>query len=155
MFSQPVACPGCDAHFLSPACLAEHLSLPETLCSLLSTDRIPMLISHSLFQHPGEHITGHYHPNLGYIFGKAETLMDKLQKDNYKEHQRHAPQYPFQDEGEWELAKFLSAHLTQMAINQFLKLKWVHHGKFYLCCTHISSSNFKPGQDLHSPLLSS
>ena len=98
---------------------------------------------------------GRYHPNSGYIFGKADTLMDKLQKDGYEEHRRHAPQYPFQDEGEWELAKFLSAHLTQTAINQFLKLKWVRHGKVYLCCAHISSSSSRPGQDLHSPLQSS
>ncbi|KAG2086399.1 hypothetical protein BD769DRAFT_1373672, partial [Suillus cothurnatus] len=33
--------------------------------------------------------------------------------------------YPFHDEGEWELGKFLVENLTQMQITKFLKLKWV------------------------------
>ncbi|KAI6106049.1 hypothetical protein EDD16DRAFT_1746620 [Pisolithus croceorrhizus] len=50
--------------------------------------------------------------------------MDKLRKDEYKDHHMHVPHYPFQDEGEWELAKFLTTHLTQTEITHFLKLKW-------------------------------
>jgi hypothetical protein len=81
--------------------------------------------------------------------------MDKLQKDQYEEHRRYVPQYPFQDEGEWELAKFLSTHLTQTAINQFLKLKWVRHDKVYfLFRVHASSSSSRPDQDHHSHLQS-
>ncbi|KAF9219017.1 hypothetical protein BS17DRAFT_804598 [Gyrodon lividus] len=32
--------------------------------------------------------------------------------------------YPFQDDGEWDLGKFLAKHLTLSAINEFLQLKW-------------------------------
>ncbi|KAF8432114.1 hypothetical protein L210DRAFT_3650606 [Boletus edulis BED1] len=32
--------------------------------------------------------------------------------------------YPFQDEGEWELAKFLALNLKKSQVSQFLKLKW-------------------------------
>ncbi|KAG2087600.1 uncharacterized protein F5147DRAFT_781249 [Suillus discolor] len=34
--------------------------------------------------------------------------------------------YPFHDEGEWEMAKFLVENLTQAQIDKFLKLKWFH-----------------------------
>ncbi|KAI6022658.1 hypothetical protein EDC04DRAFT_2936511 [Pisolithus marmoratus] len=50
--------------------------------------------------------------------------MNRLQKDKYEDHHTHVPYYPFQDEGEWELAKFLTTHLTQTEITHFLKLKW-------------------------------
>ncbi|KIM58745.1 hypothetical protein SCLCIDRAFT_127619, partial [Scleroderma citrinum Foug A] len=33
--------------------------------------------------------------------------------------------YPFADEGEWELAKFLALNLNKTQVSQFLKLRWV------------------------------
>ena len=35
------------------------------------------------------------------------------------------PYFPFVDRDEWELGKFLHAHLTQTQVNDFLKLRWV------------------------------
>lgn len=60
--------------------------------------------------------------------------MDKMRKDAYEDHRAQVPFYPFRDEGEWELAKFLSAHLNQSEINQFLKSKWV-------CCDRFSGDH--------------
>ena len=94
-------------------------------CTLLSMDRIPTSVPPAFFQRPGETLTGQYHPKSSYIFGEAETLLDKLRNDEYEDHRTHNPHYPFQDEGEWELAKFLATCLTQAEITQFLKLKWV------------------------------
>ncbi|KAG1840202.1 hypothetical protein DFJ58DRAFT_845463 [Suillus subalutaceus] len=34
------------------------------------------------------------------------------------------PYYPFPDEGEWELGRFLAKNLTQTQITKFLKLRW-------------------------------
>lgn len=84
-----------------------------------------MSIPPAFSRRPGESVTGQYHPTSGYLFGRGETLLDKLRKDPYEGHRKLVPYYPFQDEGEWELAKFLSTHLTQAEMNEFLRLKWV------------------------------
>ncbi|KIJ18778.1 hypothetical protein PAXINDRAFT_38007, partial [Paxillus involutus ATCC 200175] len=65
-----------------------------------------------------------YHPTSGYIYGKGETLLDKMQADIHERRREHVVHYPFADEGEWELGKFLLQHLPQAAIKDFLKLKW-------------------------------
>ncbi|KIK77380.1 hypothetical protein PAXRUDRAFT_167045, partial [Paxillus rubicundulus Ve08.2h10] len=47
-----------------------------------------------------------------------------MKTNQHKRHQEHVVYYPFADEGEWDLGKFLTKNLTQTAINEFLRLKW-------------------------------
>ncbi|KAG1834896.1 hypothetical protein EV424DRAFT_1468487 [Suillus variegatus] len=48
-----------------------------------------------------------------------------MENDQYAYRPRHAPFYPFQDQAEFDLAKFICEHLTQSDMEQFLKLEWV------------------------------
>jgi len=52
-------------------------------------------------------------------------MLDKLEDDEYAYRHKENPYYPFHDEGEWQLGKFLVENLTQTQIDKFLKLKWV------------------------------
>ncbi|KAG1720172.1 hypothetical protein EDB19DRAFT_1965769 [Suillus lakei] len=51
-------------------------------------------------------------------------MFDKLEDDEHAYRRKANPYYPFHDEGEWQLGKFLVEHLTQTQIDKFLKLKW-------------------------------
>ena len=80
-------------------------------------------------------VRGEYHPTSGFVSPeKGETLLDRLKAYEYERHRTNVPYYPFQDEGEWDLAKFLTLNLMKSQISQFLKLKWV---------CDLSLSNFK------------
>lgn len=118
-------CPDCDVTFRSPAALASHLNDSQNQCSF-DTSNIRSPVPPAFYSHPREEVTGRYHPTSGYIYGKGDTLLETLRADEHERRREHAMYYPFADEGEWELAKFLAGHLTQTAINKFLHLKWVH-----------------------------
>ncbi|KAG1717844.1 hypothetical protein EDB19DRAFT_1863760 [Suillus lakei] len=51
-------------------------------------------------------------------------MLDRLQDDPYAYRRKINHYYPFHDEGEWELGKFLVENLTQTQMIKFLKLKW-------------------------------
>ncbi|KAG1739646.1 hypothetical protein EDD22DRAFT_851927 [Suillus occidentalis] len=51
-------------------------------------------------------------------------MLDRLEDDEYSYRRKINRHYPFQDEGEWELGKFLVENLTQTQMIKFLKLKW-------------------------------
>ncbi|KAG1848760.1 hypothetical protein DFJ58DRAFT_729794 [Suillus subalutaceus] len=51
-------------------------------------------------------------------------MLDKLEDDQYAYRRKINPYYPFPDEGEWELGRFLVENLTQTQIMKFLKLRW-------------------------------
>ena len=53
-------------------------------------------------------------------------MLDRLEDDQYSYRRKINRYYPFQDEGEWELGKFLVENLTQTQMIKFLKLKWVN-----------------------------
>jgi len=79
--------------------------------------------------------TGRYHPTSGYIYGVGKNLFDQLDDNEYADQRKENPYYPFMDEGEWELGKFLVENLNQTQINKFLKLKWV--------CTHSEAQSLQ------------
>jgi hypothetical protein len=54
-------------------------------------------------------------------------MLDKLEDDEHAYRRKVNPYYPFPDEGEWQLGKFLVENLTQTQIDKFLKLKWVNY----------------------------
>ncbi|KAG1816509.1 uncharacterized protein BJ212DRAFT_1271648 [Suillus subaureus] len=70
-------------------------------------------------------VTGICHSQSGYVYGIGRNMLDKLEDDQYAHQWNISPYYPFHDEGEWELGKFLVENLTQTQITKFLKLKWV------------------------------
>ncbi|KAG0700279.1 hypothetical protein DFH29DRAFT_990481 [Suillus ampliporus] len=51
-------------------------------------------------------------------------MLDRLEDDSYAYRRKINHYYPFHDEGEWELGKFLVENLTQTQMIKFLKLKW-------------------------------
>ncbi|KAG2140491.1 uncharacterized protein EDB93DRAFT_1241855 [Suillus bovinus] len=51
-------------------------------------------------------------------------MLDKLEDDQFVHWWSINPYYPFTDQGEWELGKFLVENLNQTQIMKFLKLKW-------------------------------
>ncbi|KAG0693787.1 hypothetical protein DFH29DRAFT_985410 [Suillus ampliporus] len=70
--------------------------------------------------------TGTCHPQSGYVFGVGKNMLDRLEDDPYVYRWKINHYYPFHDEGEWELGKFLVENLTQTQMIKFLKLKWVN-----------------------------
>lgn len=48
-----------------------------------------------------------------------------MESDQFAYRRCHTPFYPFQDQAEFELGKFLCERLTQSDIDRFLKLEWV------------------------------
>ncbi|KAG1853234.1 hypothetical protein C8R48DRAFT_749657 [Suillus tomentosus] len=68
-----------------------------------------------------------YNVSSGYVFGVGENMLDRLEDDKYAYRRKINHYYPFQDEGEWELGKFLVENLTQAQITKFLKLKWFNN----------------------------
>jgi len=53
------------------------------------------------------------------------TLLDRLKENEHERRREHQIHYPFADEGEWELAKFLAMNLNKTQVSEFLKLRWV------------------------------
>ncbi|KAG2353017.1 hypothetical protein BDR07DRAFT_1383624 [Suillus spraguei] len=49
-----------------------------------------------------------------------------MENDQYAYRRHYAPFYPFQDQAEFELGKFLCERLTQSDMERFLKLEWVY-----------------------------
>ncbi|KAG1751909.1 hypothetical protein EDD22DRAFT_981686 [Suillus occidentalis] len=64
------------------------------------------------------------HPKAGFIFGVGRNMFDRLEDDRYAYRRKINNHYPFRDEGEWELGKFMVENLTQTQMIKFLKLKW-------------------------------
>ncbi|KAG1818770.1 hypothetical protein EV424DRAFT_1347576 [Suillus variegatus] len=94
------------SHFNSPSTCWSFDARPQTL-------PIP-----SVFNQCGRiPVTGTCYPQSG-------NMLDKLEDDQYAYRQKINPYYPFHDEGEWELGKFLVENLTQTQITKFLKLRW-------------------------------
>jgi hypothetical protein len=114
-------CPGCGVTFHSPALLAGHLNDSQNLCSF-DTSNIQYPVPPALYSRPGEEVNGHYHFTSG---GKGNMLLETLRANEHERRREHVIHYLFADEGEWELAKFLTRHLTQTTIDEFLHLKWV------------------------------
>ncbi|KAG1838975.1 hypothetical protein F4604DRAFT_1885387 [Suillus subluteus] len=52
-----------------------------------------------------------------------------MESDQFAYQRVNTQFYPFQDQAEFELGKFLCERLTQSDINRFLKLEWVHRAK--------------------------
>ncbi|KAI6155715.1 hypothetical protein BKA82DRAFT_4326774 [Pisolithus tinctorius] len=112
------------AIFPSPAALLNHLKTEGGTC----TDAIP--VQHipvpPAFQRGFEEndIMGHYYPTSRYIYNRGDTFLDRMKASEHERRHQNQLYYPFADEGEWELAKFLALNFTQSQMNQFLKLKW-------------------------------
>ncbi|KAG1900153.1 uncharacterized protein F5891DRAFT_1128621 [Suillus fuscotomentosus] len=69
-----------------------------------------------------------FHPDCKVLVHLHRPLLALiiLNPDQYEYRRKINTYYPFHDEGEWELARFLVENLTQTQIDKFLKLKWFH-----------------------------
>ncbi|KAG1795563.1 uncharacterized protein BJ212DRAFT_1450746 [Suillus subaureus] len=118
-------CPNCSGEFPSIETVVLHLNSQSTCWphkAHLQQLPVPPALrgSHSLTSDA----TGHCHPHSEYVFGVSKNLFDRLQEDQYNYWRETNAYYPFYNEGEWDLARFLVENLNQTQIDKFLKLKW-------------------------------
>lgn len=66
------------------------------------------------------------HPNVPRTYGRSKNTLEHMDDDQYATRRLHNVYYPFKDELEWGLARFLcQSSLKQGEIDEFLKLPWV------------------------------
>ncbi|KAG1895057.1 uncharacterized protein F5891DRAFT_960655 [Suillus fuscotomentosus] len=121
-------CPNCSKEFPTIEAITLHLNSQSTCWPHEERPHqfpVPPGLRGSQSSKPST-TTGYCHPHSGYVFGVGKNLFDRLQDDQYNYRREINTYYPFHDEGEWELAKFLVENLTQAQIDKFLKLKWFH-----------------------------
>ncbi|KAG2085487.1 hypothetical protein BD769DRAFT_1632797 [Suillus cothurnatus] len=118
-------CPNCQGEFPTIEAITDHLNDQSTTCwpSDAHPQELPIPPAFRRGSQLNRH-TGRCHPHSGYIFGTGKNMLDKLEDDEYAYRRKENPYYPFHDEGEWQLGKFLVENLTQTQIDKFLKLKW-------------------------------
>ncbi|KAG1765674.1 hypothetical protein EDD22DRAFT_1014434 [Suillus occidentalis] len=118
-------CPNCQGEFSTIEAIIAHLNAQSTCWpSDARPQELPVPPAFRRGNTSHTPATGHRHPRSGYIFGTGKNMLDKLEDDEYAYRRRANPYYPFPDEGEWQLGKFLVENLTQTQIDKFLKLKW-------------------------------
>ena len=121
-----VICPGCRSQFPSPDELIHHLDTNGVICVSTMEHSYEIPVPPAMKRGAGEtDITGQYHEHSRAIYGIGQTLLGRLKKHEFERHCDHNVYYPFKDEGEWELAKFLALNLNKTQISEFLKLRWV------------------------------
>ena len=130
-----VICPSCYAGFPSEEAFLYHIDVDsagyitnlEQLASRISVVTHEIPVPPAFLRGPRDtDVKGEYHPTSGFVsLERGETLLDRLKAYEYERCRTNMPYYPFQDEGEWDLTKFLTSNLTKSQISQFLKLKWV------------------------------
>ncbi|KAH7916830.1 hypothetical protein BV22DRAFT_973647, partial [Leucogyrophana mollusca] len=64
-----------------------------------------------------------FHPTSGYTYGNAPNIFEDMGSDPLEYRRSINPYYPFNDEDEWQLAKFLCETMTQAQIKRFLRLE--------------------------------
>ena len=145
-----IICPSCYAGFPSEKAFFYHIDANSTGC-ITNLERLASQIPAATHEIPvspaflcgsqDTNVRGEYHPTSGFISReRGETLLNHLKAYKYERHRMNVPYYPFQDEGEWNLAKFLILNLTKSQTSQFLKLKWVYD--LSLSNFQASGSNF-------------
>ncbi|KAH7921465.1 hypothetical protein BV22DRAFT_1107182 [Leucogyrophana mollusca] len=120
-------CPICHKDFASPEDVVEHLDGEQSPCAnsfIASPLPIPPGLRRPQIGRGGLPTRGQYHPTSGYTFGKAKNVLQQLEDDKYNEYRKENTYWPFKDEAEWGLAKFLARALNDTEIDQFLKLDW-------------------------------
>lgn len=119
-------CPNCGVDFPSIEAVVLHLNSQSTCWPHEARPQhLPVPPAFQGSQSSTSDTAGHCHPRSGYVFGVGKNLFDRLQEDQYNYRREINAYYPFHDEGEWELARFLVENLNQTQIDKFLKLKWV------------------------------
>ncbi|KAG1793381.1 hypothetical protein EV424DRAFT_1336031 [Suillus variegatus] len=118
-------CPNCSEEFPSIEAIVLHLNSQSTCWPHEARPQQLPVPPGLRGSHPStSDTTGHFHPRSGYVFGLGKNLFDRLQEDQYNYRRKVNTYYPFHDEKEWELARFLVENLNQTQIDKFLKLKW-------------------------------
>ena len=127
-------CPSCHVQFPNLASLTHHFNTQGARCIAALEDGFRIPTPPGFVRGAGEtNVQGEFCKYSGYRFGKMETLLDRLQADEHERRREHQLYYPFADEGEWDLAKFL-ATLTKAQVSSFLKLQWVRLTVVYIYC---------------------
>lgn len=140
--SLPCGNPHCSQRFESPQDVVEHLNDIYSTCAPFPT--LPQVGEASEFdgyqqeyyaqpeaQEPSSVQTNplgrwaKYHPKSGWLYGESDNTLQQLDQDQFAHRRIHNPYYPFADQDEWKLAKFINETMTLTQADQFLKLGWV------------------------------
>ncbi|KAG1845377.1 hypothetical protein C8R48DRAFT_617186 [Suillus tomentosus] len=129
--SSSAKCPQCLTDLPSNEAVLEHLQQGNDCWPQIQDCRIPVppAFLRSTSETGKDHILGQYHPSSGYIFGKAPNILEAMESDQFAYRRHNTPFYPFQDQAEFELGKFLCERFMQSDIDRFLKLEWVRRAK--------------------------
>lgn len=74
---------------------------------------------------PERPVVGTFHPKSGYIYGHAPNLFERMQQNEFDYRRQNNLYYPFQDQSEWELGRFICETMTGSDAERFFKLPWV------------------------------
>jgi hypothetical protein len=127
-FSEQFVCPLCSQALPSIDSVWSHLNGTHTENEV----KLPIPPAFGVPPRATETATqlGQYHPNSGYIYGKALNTLERLAAESTTRDETigrarlQNPYYPFADQGEWELGKYLCETLNRGQITRFLKLEW-------------------------------
>ncbi|KAG2076450.1 hypothetical protein BDR04DRAFT_1114043 [Suillus decipiens] len=116
-----VKCPNCGLEFASNLAVVDHLNNQGP------TYRLPIPPAFKRGNNDQEEVTGQYHPKSGYLFRRGQNILQEMEDHDSDQKCRREinPSYPFVDQAEWQLAKFLVQWLMQTDINKFLRLDWL------------------------------
>jgi len=119
-------CPSCRSQFPTLNSLTHHFNTDGAQCISALEDGFRIPTPPAFVRGAGEtNVQGEFCEYSGYRFGKMGTLLDRLKENEHERRREHQIHYPFADEGEWELAKFLATNLNKTQVSEFLKLRWV------------------------------
>ena len=132
-------CPSCNSVFPTPRAFVQHLNTDGIGCVPNLQDLFKIPTPPAFIRGAGEtNVSGQFHRNSALIYGRGETLLDQLRKDEHERRREHQIYYPFADEGEWSLAKFLATNLTKTQVTEFLKLPWVRILRLHCFESHLT-----------------
>jgi hypothetical protein len=71
---------------------------------------------------PGRYAEDYNQEHVAHVLRKSQSAFETLKEDQKNAGLAEKPWAPFEDEGEWELARFLVKEVSQTAANKYLKL---------------------------------
>lgn len=71
----------------------------------------------------GEYVQ--YHPLSSFYVEKGNNTLHEMSNDEYAQNRLENPYWPFPDEAQWKLSKWINDNLTLSQANDLLKMDWV------------------------------
>lgn len=78
----------------------------------------------------GEYVQ--YHPLSSFHAGKDNNTLQEMGNDEYAQNRLENPHWPFPDDPQWKLARWINDNLTLSQANELLKMEWVSNNSVAL-----------------------